>query len=643
MRGLVRYITVPVVLAVTTIVTGTVGYFFHLLSLSAYSGVTTAQLLSESFFRTLGFLVLSMGDLSPTDSLSFTLLTISRATGFLFFFYAAVAGFGLIFTNQLRVLRVETWSLIGKLPGFDGGGHVIVCELGDNGHTLASDSLENSQNVVVINSQSTDETESLKADGAIVFTGDSSNKNLLYNKARIHRAESVFVSSQEDQTNGATVEAISTIATTNDWPQVIDITARLDKRRLRRTMHDETADIEGIHLRTYGVADATARELINNTHVDSIDQPDERIHIWIVGWTSLSKALVNQLLHLMHYPGSIERQITVITETPSEAQEDIAAMSPGIDPNWWDDTEMSEFVAELFPNIDFHSLPPSDMELLCNRTSLYETITQKDKLTIFADDFDNRSLRGLLSTWAPKLDDLARTRDLDAQIAYRSSEGSHWKPELSEVECVSYRNFGQGCSVETVRGDSRDTTARQLALVYHLLYESDSGAILPDDESIPAGVGDDINTVMEWLSSIHQNKRAQYAATVWYDLPEYQRESNRFAADHIPIKYRMASVVDNEDGQVDDKTIRLLAETEHRRWCAEKILDGWEPLPTSEQVRWQTDEGEQILRKQRYHPDIKPVESLREEMDGEWNKDVSQVKALIGYPDILGLDDQVTD
>ena len=105
----------------------------------------------------------------------------------------------------------------------------------------------------------------------------------------------------------------------------------------------------------------------------------------------------------------------------------------------------------------------------------------------------------------------------------------------------------------------------------------------------------------------------------------------------------MASVVDNEDGQVDDKTIRLLAETEHRRWCAEKILDGWEPLPTSEQVRWQTDEGEQILRKQRYHPDIKPVESLREEMDGEWNKDVSQVKALIGYPDILGLDDQVTD
>ena len=84
-----------------------------------------------------------------------------------------------------------------------------------------------------------------------------------------------------------------------------------------------------------------------------------------------------------------------------------------------------------------------------------------------------------------------------------------------------------------------------------------------------------------------------------------------------------------------DETIWKLAESEHRRWCAEKILNGWEPLPSEQKERWKTERGEQALRAQRYHPDIQPVESLRKEMDGEWNKDVSQVEAILRHPEIV--------
>ncbi len=619
-----------------TVLTGTTGYFFHLSELTAYEELSELQLLTESFFRSLGFLVLAMDVHSVTNPVSLGLLTTARAAGFLFFFYAAVAGLGLVFTKQLQSLRVESWSLVGYLPGFDEQGHVIVCGVSDDGYSLAIEALENGQNVVAIHPQSTDLTETLDAKGAIVFIGDASRQNMLENSARITRAKSVFVTFEKDRTNGNIIESINTISKNHYWPKLTEITARIDNRRVRQTLHDEISDSSGVHLRTYGVSDVTARELLKRSEIDAIDTADQRVHIWVVGWTSVSESLVHQLLHLMHYPDRIRRQITIITETPSKVEQDLADISPGIDPEWWDDAETSEFVQTLFPEIDIQTLPTSDMELLCDRTSLYDTITQGDKLTIFADDIDNQSLKSLLSTWSPKLDDIARQMDLDAQLAYRSSDGSNWKPSMSVVTCVSYTDFDQGCSIEAVLGKQRDAMAKQMALIYHVRYENEPENELPNRSSIPTDVGDDIETVMQWLASLSEATREQYATAVWYDLPEYKRESNRYAADHVPVKYRMASVLGNENGTVDDTTIRLLAETEHRRWSAEKILGGWEPLPTAKQDRWETETGEQILRDQRYHPDIRSVESLREETNGEWNKDVSQVKAILNYPEIVG-------
>lgn len=635
MKGFVRFITVPVVLAIITVLTGTTGYFYHLSELTAYEELSELQLLTESFFRSLEFLVLSMNINSVTNPASLGFLTTARVAGFLFFFYAAVAGLGLVFTKQLKSLRVESWSLLSHLPGFDEKGHVIVCGVSDDGYSLAIEALENGQNVVAIHPQSTDLTEALDSKGAIVFIGDASRQNMLENSARITRAKSVFVTFEKDRINGNIIESINTISINQDWPIIKEITARIDNRRVRQTMHDELSDTSGIHLRTYGVSDVTARELLKRAQIDTIDTANQRVHIWVVGWTSLSESLVYQLLHLMHYPDHIRRQITIITETPSKVEQDLADMSPGIVPEWWDDAETSEFVQTLFPDIDIQTLPTSDMELLCDRTLLYDTITQGDKLTIFADSIDNQSLKSLLSTWSPKLDDIARQLDLDAQLAYRRSDGSNWKPSMSVVTCLSYMDFDQGCSIEAVLGKQRDKIAKQMALIYHLRYENDPENKLPNRSSIPTDVGDDIDTVMKWLSSLSEEDRERYANSVWYDLPEYKRESNRYAADHVPVKYRMASVLGNENGAVDDTTIRLLAETEHRRWCAEKILAGWEPLPNSKRDRWETKTGEQILRNQRYHSDIRSVESLREETNGEWNKDVSQVKAILNYPEIV--------
>lgn len=632
-RTVIRSVAIPVALAAVTISTGTLGYLLYLPTLTAFDDASTVRVVSEGFFRSLRFLVLGMGTITAEDPTAALLLTASRAGGFLFAFYAALASVSLVFAKQLRPLRIEAWAQLGRLPGFTDRGHVIVCGIGDDGYTLATEALDDGRNVVAIDTERDDRTAALERRGAVFIEGDASHDGVLARRARLPRAADVFVTTGDDGENGAIVETIAQQADGRSWSQVIDVTARIDDHRLRRTLHEEATSTDGFDLRTYSVPEATARELLASHPVDDIDDRDQRIHVWLVGWTALSEALVDQLLHLMHYPDGVDRRVTVITDVPDRAERDIAALSPGIDPDWWNDESMRRFVDELFPDIDVRSLPSTDMLLLSDKFPLYDELEENDTLTVIADGPDARSLRSLVSVWAPKLDDLTEELGLDTQLLYRGSDDTNDPVSTAEIRTAPYTAFGSGCSIDSVRGDTRDRIARRLALVYHVLYEAEPWTILQGCDAETVGSMADIDSVFGWLGSLSEAERERYATTVWRDIPEYKRESNRHAADHAAVKHRMARILGAVGTTPDRRTLRALAESEHRRWCAEKILDGWEPLPDSETERWNSDE--QALREQRYHPEIRSVESLRAETDGEWEKDISQVKAVLDHPEII--------
>ena len=631
-------VAVPIALFAITVVAGTLGYLLYLPSLPAYANSSTLQIASEGFFRALGFLVLAMGTISIADPLPLVLLTIGRLAGFLFFFYAALAGFGLLFAERLKPLRIEAWSWLGRLPGADDRGHVLVCGLGDNGYALTAEALEDGRNVVAVDIERDDRTAELESMGAIVIEGDARNESLIRRRARIHSAESVYLTTGTDTTNGVILETFAQSAsrTKSDSDEILDVTARVGDRRLRRTLHDQVSANDGLYLRTYSVPEATASTVLSKAKIDNIEELTDRVHIWIVGWTPFTRALVEQLLQLMYYPRSIDRRITIIVDDPSAVEESIMAMAPGIDPDWWDDPEVSELVRSLFPEIDIRQLPTADLELLSDSIPLYESLRAGDRLTIFADDSDTPPLRALLTTWGPKLDELVDRYELSAQIYYRDDGQSSWEPPVSSIQTSSYEAFGDGCSIQEVNGEERDFVARRLALIYHLLYDETLVEGLPDWNAMPFDSDGDFETIMSWLDSQPPETVEQYATIVWRSLPEYQRESNRHAAAHAPVKHRSAALL-NERTQADSEAvIRSLAKAEHRRWCAEKILDGWEPLPDSKADRWATDEGEDALRRQRYHPDIRSVASLETEMEGEWDKDISQVSAILNHPSLIG-------
>jgi RyR domain len=112
-----------------------------------------------------------------------------------------------------------------------------------------------------------------------------------------------------------------------------------------------------------------------------------------------------------------------------------------------------------------------------------------------------------------------------------------------------------------------------------------------------------------YLKGLGPNERA--SAVSWHDLPENLKESNRWGVLHGTVKKRiweMASEVERP------QLLEHLSQSEHGRWMAEKVMDGWRGGVARDNIR-------------RIHPDIKPFGELTEE--GR-EKDRVQVRRSLG-------------
>jgi hypothetical protein len=81
-----------------------------------------------------------------------------------------------------------------------------------------------------------------------------------------------------------------------------------------------------------------------------------------------------------------------------------------------------------------------------------------------------------------------------------------------------------------------------------------------------------------------------YVKTGWSSIPDDHRESNRVAADHMLIKLNAGGVEivratpENPrsirlKNDISEKSKSMLAEMEHYRWVAERLLAGWRYIP----------------------------------------------------------------
>lgn len=112
-----------------------------------------------------------------------------------------------------------------------------------------------------------------------------------------------------------------------------------------------------------------------------------------------------------------------------------------------------------------------------------------------------------------------------------------------------------------------------------------------------------------YLKGLGPNERASVVS--WHDLPESLKESNRWGVLHGTVKKRIWETVSEVERP---SLLEHLAQSEHGRWMAEKVMDGWRGGGARDNVR-------------RIHPDIKPFDELTEE--GR-EKDRVQVRRSLG-------------
>lgn len=109
----------------------------------------------------------------------------------------------------------------------------------------------------------------------------------------------------------------------------------------------------------------------------------------------------------------------------------------------------------------------------------------------------------------------------------------------------------------------------------------------------------------------------------WADLPETAREANRITADHFEVKMRAVGccIVARSEGSeptiLSPDELEMLARMEHKRWAADRSLDGWK----YDTVR---------CNKRKLHPNLVPYDELTEPIKQLDRDAVLQMVEILG-------------
>lgn len=138
---------------------------------------------------------------------------------------------------------------------------------------------------------------------------------------------------------------------------------------------------------------------------------------------------------------------------------------------------------------------------------------------------------------------------------------------------------------------------------------------------------------------IHISYSGRNNAKNWNRLNDREKNSNRRSARHLCVKLQLLGYDLSDDPNAPEVSIPdftdeesdLLAKLEHRRWNAEKYIDGFCPgtFPSDEDGK---DYYKNVLR---IHQDIRPFDELTEE-DIQKDKDTFALHKILKY--VLGMD-----
>jgi TrkA-N domain/RyR domain len=552
---------------------------------------------------------------------------VGRLLSALFVFWAVIRGLTLLFRSELRLRWTRWW-----------GGHVIICGLGRLGRQLAMEYQKNKGRVIVIEADS--DKVALAGPRAVVVTGDACSADQL-RKAGVTSAKQLIAVCDDVQTNVAIATTAGEVLVRDAeglhsiwrFPQRVSAKLRTAIRRVfgcdsncltswlfvpdahlrqllkRDGVFPHTGPRFHVNVRGLDLFSLAARQALSSNRLDHNPiraDSNTIVHLAIVGFGPMGQRLALQAARVGHFANLRKPVITVLGPSANPRADLFLSRYPKI-------KDLIDFRLRDF-SYDAPNAAAEILKVFASDSSELATVAlcwdshndsaiAEEELFRRLERDDAVNLRLALSMHQLEAGSMPRTllyqtrRCGFATLLGNDGQASSWGAQV--------RVFGtleETCSLDALLHESTDAVARALHEDWYA-QEKDS---------------------YEKRLKKNPGELPKLAFQRWEQLDEIYKESNRHAADHIPVKMRAIGCsveklrddplrLPSLDAPEHAADVEQLAMMEHARWCAELYLMGYSYGP-----------GRRDDTK-RTHPDLVSWGALDESTK---NYDRSQVQAI---------------
>lgn len=565
---------------------------------------------SIPLFKTVQLFLLNSGAEDDSGHPSNWFLMIARLSAATLFL--VVSG-----TVIIRVLD-EVRRLPSLLTRHD---HVVICGLGEIGLQLLDDleSLDRAKDVVIIENDAANPwLEYARKLGASVVVGDATKSDTLIESRILHSTE-VFVVTGDDGVNLEVVAELGTLQKNSKFDRqenrirvhvhIVDSNFAATLRPYCKLLHDSIQML----VQVFNVPrTGTARLVANQLWPYAPKNTQETAHFVIFGFGPMGQTLAVQLAQLGHFPNHKRSRFTIADRDISQSARPFLSRYPRFT-SWTNGDNGQLGVTSFSPEVDRwnwnqHPLPSEltvasadAIQYVCNAEFVELAGGRSDEVFAIrlAQLFALEGVKPVIFICGHQDHDnfemAVQLRDQLTSHGHSSVPVFVWLPRQPALAEAISRNkngtlipFGE-CHSAASYSEITDPIRESLGRKIHEAYEQSEG---------------------EKAKAIGKT----YEINPWSIIPDDHRESNRAAADHMLIKLRHVGVEiarrttpdqrsDQFTEKLTDETRQTLAEMEHYRWVAERLLAGWRYIP-----KGQSDDEIKAYKKRNFNHNITPFE-----------------------------------
>jgi len=457
-------------------------------------------------------------------------------------FIAPLASALAIILTLFEIFR-EQWNnwMISRMKN-----HVVIIGFGSKGKNIMDEYLEKGKWVLIIEQDPANPNLGFThARRCRLMIGDGTNASTL-SKANITKADFCYLLLGEDSMQvKACLEIYKMIIESGrDRAKPLNCVMHLNKQEFLSTMKENELvrdQTDAFNLTIFNVYENSSRHLFMKYPPDREGLPADSgffVQMIIFGFGLAGEALALQTALTGQYANKKKSHVVIFDRSAKVKVPDFLERYPTF-------TE--------YCDLEYDNMEADSPQLVSH---LVKYLRRPLALTSVVFCFDSESQNLLLGLQLKNmnLEDLIKP----IHVFVRTKNTAHFTTLPQSIN--PYGLPSQVCNGDVIFGELLDKKARAIQQIYYQRRQSEADF----------GSGN--------------------ADVPWEQLGIEFRESNRKVADHIGVKVRAigCDVVCIEDpGECTVFTkeeIELLAELEHRRWCAERSLAGWTKGPIRDKV-----------------------------------------------------------